>query len=185
MADEGEVNSATRLDRTVQLTIQDFRPGAAGPTTVQLGTTPTVEALRFDAVGEKATLYVPAAVEKANIPEAGAVVIGLAIELVNAQINGDVLGITADYCIPKFGVSAAGVTKASTQLTPSLTVTTARGLAAGTPYLFTFSLDVADATNPIDSIDVAGLAMEIHLTNVVGVAAFYLLGGCITIETQY
>lgn len=129
MSDSGEVLTPTRLDRTLQLTIQDFRPGAAGPTTVQLGTTPTVEALRFDAVGESATLFVPAATEKSSTPDAGSVIIGLFVELVNAQSDGDTLDLVIDYTVPKFG--GGGVTKTGTQITPSMTVTTANGLAAG------------------------------------------------------
>jgi hypothetical protein len=149
--------------------------GATAPTEVTIGTTPSVPALLFDATAELVSSF---AQMPTNWDRTLDVDLVLAIELVNAQSNGEVLDITIDYVVSIQNSTGEGVAKASTQLLPTLTVTTANGLAAGDAYEVRATFDNADATNPFTSADAVGFGIEIHLTNVTDVAAFHLLSTC-------
>ena len=93
------------------------------------------------------------------------------MSLVNVQLNLDTLDITCDY-VAVTTTTADGFAKTSTQITGQVTTVTGR-LAIGDLYQMTLSFASGDATNPL-STSVLAIAVEIHLTNVTGVAAAHL-----------
>ncbi len=159
--------------RAIILTLQDFRKGTTAPTDVTIGTTPTVPALHFDATNELLT------VQAAMPPDwdHGDLILELEVVLSAAETNGDTLDLTVDYVATIPQSTGEGPGKASTQLTPSLTVTTANGLAIGDQYAMQIVISAADATNPL--ADVGTIALEFHLTNITGVEEFNFIAGCI------
>ncbi len=173
MALFGDVLSNTELTRQIILTANQFRKGATAPTDVTIGTTPTVPALRFAATNELVSLF---EVMPLNWDQ-GDVEIILIWSLAAGEIDADQLSVTVDYTAPIDLSTGNGIAKTSTQLTDDLLVSTANGLAAGDIYSQTFTLLAADATNPL--ANAVGFALELHLTNLVGVASADLIGACI------
>jgi len=176
----GEVISNTLLDRQIIINGEQFRKGVTAPTDVTIGTTPTIDALRFDAVAELASTF---EVLPFNIDPTEDIELNLIWSLANIQINNDTLDMTMDYTAPILLSTANGIAKASTQLTATTTVTTANGLAVGDLYSMLFTMLAGDATNPL--ANAVGLAMEIHLTNVTGVLAADLVAACINYKALY
>lgn len=166
----GAVASNTSLVRELRIPQTQFRKGATAPTDETVGTTPTVPALRFDAVAELATVVV-------HMPDdwdGGGVDMRLLWRLVNAQTNGQTLDVTCDYVAATLA-TGAGFGKASSQITGQVTAVTGR-LAAGDLYEMILTFAAGDATNPLSKA-VQAIAAEIHLTNVTGVAAAHLMAG--------
>ena len=156
-----------------------FRKGATAPTDVTLGSSPTIQALHFDATNELVTADI---VITPDYVQGTDLTLGLSIALSAGEINLDTLDLTIDYVAYEPGDDMTAL--ASTQLTPSMTVTTAEGLGAGTQYVFTATIDAADATNPIGAATV-GLVFEIHLTNTGGVGEFDLIDGRVAYSSAY
>ncbi len=176
----GEVISNTLLDRQIILTGNQFRKGVTAPTDVTIGTTPTIDALRFAATNELASVF---EVLPFNIDLTENLEIILIWSLANVQINNDTLDVTMDYTAPILNSTANGIAKASTQLTATTTVTTGNGLAVGDMYSQLFTLLAGDATNPL--ANAAGIATEIHLTNITGVVAADLVAACINYKALF
>ncbi len=170
MSHFGEILSSDELQRTLHLSGDQFRKGATAPTDVTIGTTPTVPALQFDATGELASLYhsLPAEMDKTVD-----LILRLQFSLANVQLNGDTCDFTCDYTAVTT-TTAEGIAKTSTQVTGQFTTVTGR-LAVGDMYSMDITLPAADATNPLTNA--IGVAFEIHLTNVTGVAAIHLVDG--------
>ncbi len=158
------------LERTLHLSGDQFRKGATAPTDVTIGTTPTIPALLFDATGELASLYhsLPA---DADLTQD--IILRLQFSLSVAETNLDTCDFTCDYTAPTLA-GAAGIAKASTQVTGQFTAVTGR-LAAGDIYTMDITFTSGDATNPLASA--LGIAFEIHLTNTTGVGAIELIDG--------
>lgn len=167
------------LRRQLILTIEDFRKGGTAPTDVTVGSSPEIPAFRFDATDELISLLqvCPFNWDKGDID------IILIWGLVAAQSDGDQLSVTMDYTAPRLRSTGGGVAKASTQATNDLTVTTAEGLAVGDLYDQVFTLDALDATNPL--ANAFGIDLDIHLTNLNGVAAADFMGACINFTSLY
>ena len=163
----GEVLSTQVMTRSVHIPVLDFRKGATGPSDVTIGTTPTMGALLFDATAELVSLYIA-------IPEEMDVtvdpILRLQFSLSSTQLNADTCDFTCDYVAPTL-TTAEGLAKASTQVTGQFTAVTGR-LAVGDIYEMDITFDAADATNPLASA--LGVAFELHLTNVTGVADIHL-----------
>jgi len=176
----GEVISNTLLDRQIILTGEQFRKGVTAPTDVTIGTSPTIQAQRFDAVAELASTL---EVLPFNIDLTEDIELILIWSLANIQINNDTLNVTLDYTAPILNSTANGIAKASTQLLGVTTVTTGNGLAVGDLYSMLFTMLAGDGTNPL--ANAAALAMEIHLTNVTGVIAADLVTGCLNYKALY
>jgi hypothetical protein len=170
MSNFGEVTSNQALTRSLHLSGDQFRNGATAPTAVTIGTTPTIQALRFDATNELVSLYnsLPD-----NMDKTVDLIIRLTFSLVNVQVNGDTCDWTCDYTAPTT-TTGEGIGKTSTQITGSFTAVTGR-LAVGDMYTLDLTFAAADATNPLTNA--LGLAFELHLTNVTGVAAIDLVDG--------
>lgn len=170
MATFGTVDSSTALDREISIAARQLRKGSTAPTDITTGTTPTIGALRFDAVAETASgsIALPANMDKTVDPQ-----IILISALNVGETNNDVLSWSLDYTATIENSTGSGVAKTSTNLTATTTVTTANGLAAGDVYTTTFTIDAGDATNPLASA--IGLYYQINLTNITGVAAIRLL----------
>jgi len=156
--------------RTLHLSGDQFRKGATAPTDVTIGTTPTVPALLFDLTTELASLYhsFPEDLDRDND-----VVLRLQFSLSSVQLNLDTCDFSCDYTAPT-EVTAEGIAKASTNVTGQFTAVTGR-LAVGDIYEMDITFPFADATNPI--ANAVGIAFEIHLTNVTGVADIHLIDG--------
>ncbi len=169
--------------RSVILTLDDFRKGATGPTDTTIGTTPTIPALQFNATGELLSAHVvmPVDWDKENN-----CTLDLVFSLRAIEVNNDELSITVDYTVPKKLVTAAGVAKTSTQLTPTLDVTTANGLAVGDIYVISTTLDRNDTNNGFAFGDTAlGFCIEFHLTNTDEIADIDFIAGCINYTALY
>lgn len=178
----GAVVSNSTLTQAIVIESNQFRLGVTAPTQETIGTTPTIDVLRFDAVGELASTFVMMPLDwdrSANVN------VLLVCSLVNVELNADSLDWTLDYTVPIQLSTGSGVAKASTQVTFSQTVTTGNGLAIGDIYVPSVTLSAADATNPFTSSNAVGFALEIHLTNVVGVGAIHLLSACVGYESLY
>lgn len=180
MAKFGEVDTERVLDRSVVLTIDDFRLGAMGPTNVTVGTTPTVAGLRFDAVGELLSVEV---IMPRDWDRTGNAILHLNWALNEVESDGDSLDITVDYIVGRDFSTGSGPTKPSTQLLISRAVTTAEGLALNDLYSTEAVLDANDANNPFT--DGSIFIFEFHLTNVIGVSEAVFLGGCVHYEALY
>lgn len=169
----GDVASSQILRRQQVLTGNQFRKGVTAPSDVTIGTTPTINALRFAATNELVSVYeiFEFAYDGLNMN------IILIFSLVAGQVNNDVLSGTLDYTASILNSTGSGIGKASTSINATKTVTTANGLAAGDLYSLVFPLLAADATNPLTSAN--GIALEFHLTNLTGVASADLVGGCL------
>lgn len=175
----GDVRSDTRLRRQLIVPISDFRMGVSSPTEVVLGSSPGIPALLFDNPPELASTF---AQMPTNWDRSVDVDLVLAIQLVNGQLDGDALDMTVDYVVPRQNDTGNGVTKTSTQLLPSLVVSTASGLAAGDAYELRATFNRNDASNPFTSVNALGFGFELHLTNLIEVGAFHLLSTCFSYE---
>jgi len=178
MSQFGEVSSNQVLIRSTSRSADDFRRGATAPTDVTLGTTPTIGAALFDATNELASVYIPLPDDTDVTAD---VILRLEFSLSSVQLNGDTCDFTCDYTAPTLA-TAEGVAKASTQVTGQFTAVTGR-LAIGDIYEMDITFPFADATNPL--ANALGLAMEIHMTNVTGVADIILFGGELRYEAIY
>ena len=170
MSTAGAVISSTALTRSLHLAGDQFRKGATAPTDVTIGTSPRVAALRFAAANELASVY---ASLPANVDLSQPITLRLQWALAALETTATTLDVTCDYTRTLASVTGNGPGKASTQVTGQVTVTTGAGLAAGDVYLMDIVFAVADATNPL--ANAVGIAIEIHLTNVTGVASADLL----------
>jgi hypothetical protein len=173
----GAVLSNQALSDQFIVTGNQFRSGVTAPTAVTIGTTPTIDALRFANINELVSTFfaLPFNIDRTVDPQ-----LVLIWSLAAGETNGDQLSVTMDYTAPIDLSTGNGVAKASSQILDNLTVTTANGLAIGDIYTQTFSFPVADATNPITNA--IGIAVEFHLTNTTGVGSIDLLGACMGYE---
>lgn len=175
-----DVPGNTALIREMPLAGIILQPGGTAPTQVSIGTTPTVPARLFDAVGELAagTFQMPIDWDPSTNP-----VIVLKWSLAVGETNADVASWTLDYTVSRVLSTTNGPGRANTQILATTTVTTGNGLVAGDVYTTEFTLDRTNATNPI----VAGNAVhpEIHLTNLVGVGAVHLTDAFLRYEALY
>lgn len=178
MSQFGEVGSAQVLTRSIVLRGDQFRQGVTAPTDVTIGTTPVIGALLFDAIAELVSLY---EAFPDNIDVTADVILRIQFSLSSVQLNLDTCDFTCDYTAPTL-TTAEGVAKASTQVTGQFTAVTGR-LAIGDMYEMDITFPFADATNPLASA--IGVAMEIHLTNVTGVADIHLVGAELVYEALY
>jgi hypothetical protein len=101
------------------------------------------------------------------------VILRLQFSLASVETNLDTCDFTCDYTAPTL-ITAEGVGKASTQVTGQFTAVTGR-LAVGDIYEMDITFPAGDATNPL--VDSLGIAFEIHMTNVTGVASIDLIDG--------
>lgn len=178
MGQFGQVLSNQELDRTLHLSGDQFRKGSIAPTDVTIGTTPTVPALLFDATNELASLYHSIPVD-ADLTQD--IIFRLQFSLANVQLNGDTCDFTCDYTATTLA-GGGGIAKTSTQITGQFTAVTGR-LAVGDLYTMDMTIAFDDATNPLASA--IGIAFEIHLTNVTGVAAIHLIDGDFIYSAAY
>ena len=165
-----EHTGASTLLRSVHLSGDQFRKGATAPTDVTIGTTPTVNALRFAATNELASVYLALPEDMDRTKD---ITLRLHWSLVSAETNTDTLDLSSDYTAVLQNSTGSGVAKTSTGVTGQVTVTTGNGLAVGDVYVMDIAISAADATNPLASA--VGIAIEIHLTNTTGVASADLL----------
>ncbi len=179
MSTFGEVLSNTPLTRQLIVALAELGMGPTAPTEVDVGTTPQVEGLLFNAVGETVSMFVQM---PTNWDRTVDVELVLAIELADAEVNGDVLDLVIDYVVPIRNSSGNGIAKTSTQITPTLTVTTANGLVAGDAYEVRATFASGDATNPFTDANAVGFGIDPHLGNLIGVGAFHLFSACIVYE---
>jgi hypothetical protein len=151
-----------------------FKIGVTFPAPETIGTTPTVNVLLFTATNElvSGTTLFPDALDRTR-----PVQFKLEFALSAGQTNGDVLDITADYIAAGHG-PGNGYAKTSTNLTSSVTCTTAQGLGIGDVYHVDFILQPLDANNPL--ADAESISFEFHMTNVDEVTEIYFVGGAIT-----
>lgn len=178
MTQAGNVQSSADLVRVQRISGTQFRKGVTAPTDETVGTTPTVPVLRFGNVNELVTVVVPI---PPNYQPGTDIEVVVLWSLVNAQLNLDTLDVTCDYVAATLA-GGGGLAKTSTQITGQVTAVTGR-LAAGDLYEMTLTFAAADATNPLASA--IELALEIHLTNVTGVAEADLVSGFVQFDANY
>ena len=163
--------------KSIPIAEEQFRKGATAPTDATVGTTPTTQVLLFDATNELASFFeeMPHDWNKDEH-----VSLELTWSLVSNETNGDTLSITIDYVAIQQNTTGAGLAKTSTQLTPTLDVSTGNGLAAGDIYIMHIELATDDSDNGFAFGDnTIGFSFEIHLTNLDEVASIHLVGGSI------
>lgn len=170
MSDFGAVGSNTSLLRTIHFSGGELGRGVTQPTDVTIGTSPEVPALLFDAVAETAAIMVRFSPDMDRSTD---MTLRLLWSLVAGQSDTDQLDVTIDYVAVTTGTTALGPSKASTQILATQQVTTAEGLATDDVYQMDITIAAADATNPLAAA--SGIALEMHLTNLVEVAAIHLL----------
>ena len=183
MGQFGDVPANTTLLRSVILTIDDFRKGTTAPTDGEVGTTPAIATLRHNATNETTSSHV---VMPADWDKSKNCSIDIIWSLRDVEVNNDVLSITIDYVTISKNTTGAGIAKTSTQLLPTVTVTTANGLAIGDIYSMGATLLASDSDNGFGVGDNAiGFCFEFHLTNLVGVVDIDAISGCINYEALY
>ncbi len=163
--------------RSIILTIDDYRKGATGPSDATVGSTPTIPVLLFNATNELLSLHT---VMPINWDKGADCSIDFVWSLSSNETNDDVLSITVDYVAVRKNTTGAGIAKTSTQLTPTLTLTTANGLAIGDIYTMSATLSASDSDNGFSFGDnTTGFCFEFHLTNTTAVADIHFVGGCV------
>lgn len=180
MSDFGAVGSNTALLRTIHFSGGEIGRGVTAPTDVTIGTTPDVPALLFDAVAETGSIFVRFS---PDIDRSVDMTLRLLWSLVAVETDTDQLDITIDYVAVIVGTTAQGPDKASTQILATQQVSTAEGLAINDVYQMNITIAAADGTNPLASA--SGIALEMHLTNLVEVAAIHLLGADLEYAALY
>ena len=181
MTDFGAVLSSVPLIRGPgHVGVEGFRKGSTAPTDVLVGTTPSTPALLFDATAELVSGSFELPVNYAG----GDVTFILYGALVNVQLNGDVWSWNVDYLAVTPGTTGEGITKASTNLTPSRTITTGEGLAVDDVYDLVITFSAADGTNPL-STAVKLIVFEMGLANLTGVAAIHALHAVVEFDALY
>ena len=178
MTQLGAILSNTPMKRQFIMTIDQFRKGVTAPADVTIGTTPTIPAFRFNATAELVSAFISLPTNFDYDIDSNLL---LFWSLANTQINGDNLNVTLDYTAARAFETGKGVNKTSTQLTDSITLTTAQGLAVADVYTTRFILDRNDANNPM-SEGTTGIAVEFHLTDIVDVTEIHLIGVCVSYE---
>jgi len=174
-------NNSKGTIRKTRFGVNNLQKGSTAPTDALIGTTPSVAALLFDATNELISFNL---IPPEDMDLRKDFTIDVHFALVNAQVNSDVASGTIDYI--SFDSAANEVlTKTSTQITASETITTAGGLAIDTAYVMQFTVDVSDATNPIEDLVNGQIAFEFHLTNLTGVAAIHVTGAHINYTALY
>jgi len=163
----------------VVLTVDDFRKGATGPTDVEVGTTPTIALLRFDAVNELLSAFVAMPFNWSRLSD---VELLLGFGLTQAQTNGDVLSINLDYTALEMDVPGGGFDRTSTNIVIDTELTTAKGLGTGDVYLIRQLLDKNDPANGFTD-NTYGFGIQFNLANLVGVDNIHFIAGCIDYET--
>ena len=176
----GAITSSTTLTRTIHLAGDQWRKGATAPTDVTIGTTPTIQALRFDAANELASLYHSLPIDRDTTTD---VILRIQWALIGAETNGETLDVTCNYTAVIENSTGSGPGKASTSITGQTTVTTANGLATGDVYTIDITFLAADATNPL--ANAVGIAFEINLTNITGVIGMDGIDGDFIYEALY
>lgn len=169
MTNFGDVAGNTALVREIAIASSAFRKGSTAPTDVVLGTTPEVPALLMDATAELVDIGVVMPINW----DKGDIEVRLLYSLVAVQLNNDAMDMTCDYVATRLA-GGTGPTKAHTNISAQTLCVTGR-LAIDDIYEVVLSMAAADATNPLaDAVSIHG---EIHLTNLVGVAAIHLIAG--------
>ena len=169
----GDVGANQPLIRVVSFSAGDIGRGVTAPTESTIGTSPAVPALLFDAVAETGVVVTRF---RPDMDLGADMTLRILFALVNGQIDTDQLDLTIDYTVFRTG-GGNGPDKASTQLLPTLQVTTANGLAVADVYSIAATIAFDDATNPLNAADAVGISIEVHLTNVTEVAAIHVLDG--------
>ena len=180
MVNFGDAETEDLLERQIIITVEDFQKGATAPTDQTVGTTPEIPVLLFDATNETAGFN---AMLPRDIDVAVNSKLILTVALSEAESNNDTLDMTLDYVVVDEGQNS-NLTKTSTQVTGTRTVTTAEGLALGDVYTIEFNFDHGDANNPLTALSTA-ILIEFHLTNITGVVEFHLISGCYAYEALY
>jgi len=169
--------------RSVILTLDDFRKGTTAPTDATIGSTPTIPVLLFDATNELLSFHVVMPIDWDKTKDC---TMDLVFSLVNTETDADTLSVTIDYTTIFKNTTGAGVAKTSTQLTPTIDVSTANGLAIGDIYTMSVTLAAADANNGFIRGDKSvGFCAEFHLTNIDEVTDIHFLGGCVNYIPLY
>lgn len=169
-ASTAKVIVAAAITETIRtdLPLGSWTVGSTPPTATTKGTTPAVAGLLFDATAETAVCSV-------RVPAGYGGVSDLTLRtfwLLNvAETSGDDLDVTIDLVSITPGNNEA-VTKTSTAATGTTDI--GANTAEGADVTVDITLDYNDATNPIAAGDM--LHMEMHLTNVTGVAAAIFVG---------
>ncbi len=183
MATFGAVDTEQALTRSVILTIDDFRKGVTAATDTTIGTTPTIASLQHNATNEITSCHV---VMPADWDKTVDISFDLVFSLRATEDNNDVLSVTVDYTTILKNTTGSGAGRTSTQLTPTVTVTTANGLAVGDVYTMSATLDKDDASNAYSGVaNAIGFCFEFHLTNITGVADIDCISGCVNYEALY
>ncbi len=179
----GAVDTEKTLTRSVILTIDDFRKGVTAPTDTTIGTTPAIAALQHNATNELTSCHV---VMPADWDKTADCSFDLVFALRATETNNDVLSVTVDYTTILKNTTGSGPGRTSSQLTPTVTVTTANGLAIGDVYTMTATLDKDDASNAYNAVaNAIGFCFEFHLTNITGVADIDCISGCVNYVALY
>ena len=86
-----------------------------------------------------------------------------------SPVNGNTLFFDLDYIFVQSGLAAtADLGKTATGINPSLTFTTAAGLAAETLYVASLTLDRNDVTNPYSGATGGGFSFRFNLNSTLG-----------------
>jgi len=180
MANFGDVDSSTALIRSIPLSVAVLQKGATAPTDAEIGATPTVPALLFDAANELINIGVMLPDDMDKTVDANLI---LAWSLVDAETDLDEADAEIDYVVGIENSTGNGVDKTSTNVTDTIAVTTGNGLAVNDIYTFSFAIPAADANNPLTN----GLlfAGEFHLTNILEVVRVHGLGSKFNYEALY
>jgi len=175
-----DVTGDTQLNRVLNVNSAQWRKGATAPTEAIIGTTPETIVFLFDAVNEVGGIYF-------NFPEdmdkTQDIRLDIDFSLVNVQINNDVLNITIDYVAITKNSTGSGLDKTSTQVLSTEAVTTANGLAVNDVYILQITISAGDGNNPL--ANATGISIDIHLTNISGVAAIHAIDGHLHYAAKY
>lgn len=162
-----------RVDKRVDLALEDLRKGSTAPTMDTIGTSPQVRGYKFDAVAEKLQLNIPIPTDYHE----GSIELHLVQALVNAEANGDNIDWKSDYVVVRDSRSSTGnggggtVDQTSSSVTGQSEVVengSGNGIQAGTIYETVLEFDPSDADNPFNTSGFYNLIADIYRQNIGG-----------------
>lgn len=162
-----------RVDKRVDLALEDIRKPPSKPTIDTVGTTPEVRGYKFDDASELMQFNVP-------IPHdyhEGKIELHLIQALLNTETDGDNIDWQSDYVVVRDSreIAANGsgdsVTKTSSSVTGQSKVVedgNGNGIQPGTIYETVLEFDPSDADNPFDTSGLYYLILNINRNNIGG-----------------
>lgn len=163
---------AFRMDKRVDVALEDLRQGGTAPTVDTIGTSPAIRGYKFDATAETLQLCIPIPSDYTQ----GKIELHLVQVLFQSETDGDTIDWASDYIVVRDSRSSKangeggqvdGTSSSASGSTPVLD-NNGNGLQAGTVYETVLEFDPNDGDNPFTRDDGHYLCADISRDSVGG-----------------